>query len=316
MCWTASVASSGSEIPTHLNNNTVTQNMSHTFKLQEDVSIHVVTHNLSHISSSSSSSSTCPTTSSPALIFLHYWGGSSRTWTQVIALLEEDGYPLIAIDFRGWGDSSGPARADAYSIAALASDVETVIQKLDLTAFVLVGLSMGAKVGQLIAGRGHSGLRGLVLTSPAPPTPLVLDAAMQEQQTHAYDDRQSACFVTERILTALSPPPIIVSALVDDQLRGDAWAKAAWPSYAMAEDISGIVELTNVPCTILAAERDLVEPLERVTREVRDRIPGAKLTAIPGSGHLSPIDAPEHVAREIRLFLSHLITNGEKGVGS
>jgi pimeloyl-ACP methyl ester carboxylesterase len=40
----------------------------------------------------------------PALAFLHYWGGSSRTWQEVIRRL--GGEPLaIALNQRGWAGS-------------------------------------------------------------------------------------------------------------------------------------------------------------------------------------------------------------------
>ena len=38
----------------------------------------------------------------PALVFLHYWGGSSRTWKYVTAALAKS-YRTVAIDHRGWG---------------------------------------------------------------------------------------------------------------------------------------------------------------------------------------------------------------------
>ena len=40
-----------------------------------------------------------------ALVFLHYWGGSSRTWLPVMEYLANT-HRCIAIDFRGWGQSS------------------------------------------------------------------------------------------------------------------------------------------------------------------------------------------------------------------
>jgi pimeloyl-ACP methyl ester carboxylesterase len=36
----------------------------------------------------------------PSLVFLHYWGGSSRTWDEVIARLA-DQHRSIALDHRG-----------------------------------------------------------------------------------------------------------------------------------------------------------------------------------------------------------------------
>jgi pimeloyl-ACP methyl ester carboxylesterase len=37
----------------------------------------------------------------PALIFLHYWGGTSRTWNGVVHQLK-DHFRCIAYDMRGW----------------------------------------------------------------------------------------------------------------------------------------------------------------------------------------------------------------------
>ena len=41
----------------------------------------------------------------PALIFLHYWGGSRRTWIPVLQRLDP-GQGFVAYDQRGWGDST------------------------------------------------------------------------------------------------------------------------------------------------------------------------------------------------------------------
>ena len=43
-------------------------------------------------------------TAEPALVFLHYWGGTSRTWRKVTAELEGQ-FKTVAYDARGWGRS-------------------------------------------------------------------------------------------------------------------------------------------------------------------------------------------------------------------
>ena len=92
------------------------------------------------------------------LVFLHYWGGSSRTWREVIGALGPD-VRCIAIDQRGWGRSDAPA--EGYVLADLAADAEGVIGALGLERYILVGHSMGGKVAQLIPRRGGpQGWRG------------------------------------------------------------------------------------------------------------------------------------------------------------
>ena len=38
----------------------------------------------------------------PALVFLHYWGGTGRTWDRVAGRLSER-HRCVAPDLRGWG---------------------------------------------------------------------------------------------------------------------------------------------------------------------------------------------------------------------
>ncbi|KAK4151857.1 alpha/beta-hydrolase [Chaetomidium leptoderma] len=204
-------------------------------------------------------------------------------------------YHTIGLDFRAWGASSSLDDKGAHPIAALADDTEEVMAALNIKNVVLVGLSMGAKVGQLLAARmssetSNSGravtLRGLVLVSPTPPTPLVLPADIREQQLHAYDSEDSAEFVARNILTSTFQSRNLPSFVVSDMLRGSKWATKAWPTYAMTEDVSGAVTRVAVPVLILAAAEDAVEPLGRVQVEVCSRFPGARLEVLDGCGHL------------------------------
>ncbi|OAQ95825.1 hypothetical protein LLEC1_01364 [Akanthomyces lecanii] len=259
------------------------------FNLEHNVTIHATTSNPPDRSAK------------PALVFLHYWGGSSQTWQWVISLLS-DQYPTVALDFRGWGESTGPASEAAYSMSLLASDAEAVIQQLDLGDFVLIGLSMGAKVAQIVAARSPAGLTSTVLLSPAPLSSRRLPPEMKEQQLTAYESVDSATFVTLNVLTASSPANDVVDVLVADQLRGNRWARGAWPGYGMEEDFGELADAIRVPALVLAAEKDVVEPPERVKEEVHDRIRGSRWGVIPGSGHLSPVDCAQEVANRIRSF--------------
>jgi len=53
-------------------------------------------------------------TGSPTLVFLHYWGGSRRTWFEVIGRLS-DRFRCVAVDLRGWGKSDN--HAEDYSLS-------------------------------------------------------------------------------------------------------------------------------------------------------------------------------------------------------
>ncbi|RBQ80882.1 hypothetical protein FVER53590_10563 [Fusarium verticillioides] len=240
----------------------------------------------------------------PTIIFLHFWGGSSKTWSPVNGLIALS-FPTVRLDFRGWGSSTGPTDETEYSILKLAQDVEQVIEQLELHNYIIVGHSMGAKVAQAIAGRKLvSGLAGLVLLCPAPPTPLMLPEEMRDQQISAYNNTQNAEFVARNVLTAKPLPDGTIEGIVEDMLKGNPSAKAAWPRYAMIEDIQELCKRISIPSIVVAGAKDQVEPVARVKAEVGGNISVAKFLVLDKVGHLAPLEAPKEVAEIIYNFVS------------
>jgi pimeloyl-ACP methyl ester carboxylesterase len=239
----------------------------------------------------------------PSLVFLHYWGGSSRTWDGVVSRLA-DNHRSIATDHRGWGESEAPETG--YGLADLADDARGVIEALNVDRYVLVGHSMGGKTAQLLAARRPAGLRGLVLVAPSPPTPTVLPKEQREAFLHAYDSRESIAYVRDHILTAMPLTEEQRMQVTEDSLRGAPQAKRAWPTGMMLEDIRSDVSLINVPTLVLSGERDQVDPTERLRQELLPHIAEARLQVLPGAGHLSMLEAPEAVAQAIGRFVATL----------
>jgi 3-oxoadipate enol-lactonase len=244
----------------------------------------------------------------PTLILLHFWGGSSWTFSSLTSYLSPR-FRCIAIDFPGWGSSTGPQDPDGYTIKQLATDIETLIPKLDVQEFVLVGHSMGGKVAQLIAGRGLvKGLKGMVLIAPAPPTPLELPKEVKEQRLAAYLSPQSAEFVTRNVLSSSKLDDEIVGMLVKDMMKGNEFARAAWPTYGMAEDILGEAKKIDVPVLLVVGELDRVETVERLGREVLGNLKGTKMVVVEGKGHLLPVEASEEVSRLVGEFVVKVVS--------
>lgn len=253
----------------------------------------------------------------PTLLFLHFWGGSANTFSSVVNILSPS-FPTIALDFRGWGASTGPDEAGAYSTTDFSTDVEKVIQDLGLKAVVLVGHSMGGKVAVSIAGRHAlpAGiLKGLALLAPAPPTPLSLpDPIMRGQQIHAFDNIENAEAAIRNVLTVPDNPALtdeLVKSTAEDMVRGNKWAKAAWPIYGMAEDITGLFDRIDTPVLVVTGANDTIELAERMRTGIRDRLNSmsggkASLVIIEGSGHLLPVEKPVEVAQSVRKFVERL----------
>jgi pimeloyl-ACP methyl ester carboxylesterase len=238
----------------------------------------------------------------PTVVFLHCWGGSSRTWDRVIAALPP-GYRTVAIDQRGWGSSDHPL--SGYSVAELADDTAGAIEALGLERYILIGHSMGGKTAQFLASRRPRGLIGLVLVAPAPPSPLNLP----EETRIMMGGPNIGEVVTAAIKQVLTFNPITredAELLVSDAVRASSAARTAWPRQTSLEDITSQVARINVPTLVISGDQDKVDTVETLKRELLPRIPGAVLRVLPDVGHLSPLEAPNEIAAHLDNFAKKL----------
>jgi pimeloyl-ACP methyl ester carboxylesterase len=239
---------------------------------------------------------------SPALVFLHYWGGSHRTFFRTVSALASTN-AVITFDQRGWGQARnlpGP-----YDIHQLADDVVDVVSGLALESFLLIGHSMGGKVAQLVASRKPNGLRGLVLVAPAPPRPNV-GPEMVERRSHAYDTRRTVSEAIDRALTHVPLHVDLREQVLTDSLGAGREATLSWPLHGLIEDITDAARQIEVPVVVLAGQHDRVDSAASLTADLLPFIPQACLSVIDGVGHLSPLEVPEAVACHIDAFVQNL----------
>lgn len=239
----------------------------------------------------------------PSLVFLHYWGGSTRTWRLVIERLAASAR-CVAIDHRGWGRSSAPA--SGYAIADLAADARAVIDALGLDDYILVGHSMGGKVAQLLASRRPPGLRGLVLVAPAPATPAPVPDAARAQMAASYTSREAVLAALDTVLRHAALGDELREQVIEDSLAGADQAKHAWPAHAIAEDVSADLRRIDVPALVIAGEHDRVEPADVLRSHVVAEIPGARLVTVADCGHLIPLEQPDALSDAVRAFVDQL----------
>ncbi|MVU81469.1 alpha/beta fold hydrolase [Nocardia sp. ET3-3] len=235
----------------------------------------------------------------PMLVFLHYWGGSHRTFDPLADHLEYPGR-MVTYDHRGWGESRtlpGP-----YDINQLAADAQCLLTELAPERFVLIGHSMGGKVAQLLAARRLPGLEGVVLIAPAPARPAVT-AEGQRQLVHAYDDAAAVAGSLDQVLLHRPLPDALRERVIQDSLAGSVAAHEAWALDSIARDLTAIVPRIEVPVLVLAGEHDRVDPPQVLTEHLRPYIPTATLRIIPDTGHLSPLENPQALAAHIGRFV-------------
>lgn len=237
----------------------------------------------------------------PTLIFLHYWGGSARTWDLVRNRL--DGRDTLAVDQRGWGRSRslpGP-----YTLQQLADDVVATIADAGIDDYVLVGHSMGGKVAQLVAATRPGGLRGIVLVGSGPAKPAaMITPDYQTALSHAYDSAESVAGARDHVLTASPLPEGWAEQVVADSLSsGSDDVRTEWPLRGIAEDISDRTHRIDVPALVIGGEHDRVEPVEVLRDNLLPYLADAEFIVLPDTGHLIPLEAAEALGDAIAGFV-------------
>lgn len=120
------------------------------------------------------------------VILLHGFPETSRMWSELMGLLKEDGYRVIAPDQRGYSHGARPLGVDNYKIDKLAQDVIDIADAFSIEKFHLVGHDWGSAVGWAIASEKEERL----LTWSALSVPH-LDAFRDAMQSDAVQTKKS-----------------------------------------------------------------------------------------------------------------------------
>lgn len=102
------------------------------------------------------------------VVLIHGWPLTSASWEAQARVLADNGYRVIAYDRRGFGRSDWAG--SGYDYNTLASDLNDLMQALDLQGATLVGFSMGGgEVARYFSEYGWERLHSVVLASAVPP---------------------------------------------------------------------------------------------------------------------------------------------------
>jgi len=242
---------------------------------------------------------------SPALVFLHYFAGSSRSWRRVVDQAANAGR-CVRLDVPGFG---GSPPLTAYSVHDVAQAIGAAIAPMRLQSYVLLGHSMGGKLALAMALARPPGLAGLVLVAPSPPSPEPMDERERSRLLTSHGDRASA----ERTLQTITRRPLPaddVAACIADNLRTSPEGWRWWLEGGSREDITAEVKEIAYPVLVLGGSDDPVIPPRVIAAQVMSVLPNAQRQEIPGAGHLLPLEAAQEVGLAIGAFAASLRDGG------
>ncbi len=247
------------------------------------------------------------TGSGPAVVLLHAFPLWSGMWDEVRAALAGT-CRVLTPDLRGFGRS--PLGEDLPSLEAMADDVVALLDRLGLERVALGGVSMGGYVAMALLRRHAHRLRSLILA----------DTKAGADPPPARENRER---IARTVLAERSPRVLVADVLpmllgettvrsrpgVVDRVRAMVEAAppeaVAWAQRAMSARPASLDVLAGaqVPALVLVGEEDTVSPLPDA-EAMAAALPDAQLEVIPGAGHLSAVEVPEHFAALVGRFVA------------
>ncbi|HEX8300412.1 alpha/beta hydrolase [Sphingomonas sp.] len=242
---------------------------------------------------------------------------NARDYEQLAERLAGE-WRVIAVEFRGRGESAYAKDPMSYVPLAYLQDVEALLAELKIDRFVAIGTSLGGIVTMLLAGTGAERLAGVVLNDVGPeidpaglarigsyvgravwhPTWVHTARAVAEGNADVYPDFgiEDWLRMAKRLYRVNSSGRIVLDydMKIAEPFRipGNETGPDMWPT---------IDALQGKPLLIVRGERsDILSPA--VAEKMRKRVKGAELVTVPGIGHAPTLDEPEAVAGIGRLL--------------
>jgi len=102
----------------------------------------------------------------PSLLFIHGGWVSRKMWAPQVKYFSAN-YQVITCDIRGHGRTGGSLKK-RYSMELFASDIVEMLEKLQVNEPIIVGLSMGGMVAQVLATKySDYAIKALILSDTA-----------------------------------------------------------------------------------------------------------------------------------------------------
>lgn len=238
------------------------------------------------------------------VVMIHGLGGSSNTFQPQMEALR--GFRVIRVDCPGAGRS--PVPHEDLSIESLADATLRAIAALGVERAHFVGHSMGTLICQQIAADRP----GLVAS-------LTLFGALIEPSEGMRSALPARAGLARRAGMSPIADQIIEGALSSETRNSRPAAVAFVRESVMRQDPEGYARhcealasaraadhrLVSAPALLIAGEADGTAPAG-VARDLAERLGGARVAVIDGSGHWLTVEKPRECNEKMREFLGNL----------
>ncbi|PPF54977.1 alpha/beta hydrolase [Clavibacter michiganensis] len=250
------------------------------------------------------------------VVLIHGWPLSGESWKKQVPAFEAAGFRVITYDRRGFGRSDKPLTG--YDYDTFASDLDALLDQLDLVDVTLVGFSMGGgEIARYIGTHGEARLHSVVFASAVPPYlmqgddnpdgPLTKDAAAEmtagltKDEDSFYDGFTTAFFSADGVVKVTEEERQEAIALAHQSRKHAALASmAAFATTDFRDDLTKV----TVPTLVIHGDGDGTVPFEGSGARTHAAIAGSELHVIAGAPHGVTVSHPEEWNRVVLEFLA------------
>lgn len=237
------------------------------------------------------------------VLLLHGLGSSTLDWEPQITAFSQQ-YQVVAVDFRGHGQSDKPA--GPYSIARFAADIANLISKLGLGPMHVVGISMGGMVAFQLAVDAPEHVRSLVIINSGPEFPShTIKAKLVIQSRLLMLKFMGMRRLGTAIAKRLFPKPeheslrhMFVDRFSSNDPRAYENSVRAIARFSVADRLDQI----RCPVLVVSSDRDYTPVSAK--QAYLPQLASAKLIVIRDAGHACTLDQPDQVNAALLDFMS------------
>ena len=242
------------------------------------------------------------TGSGESIIFVHEFGGDTRSWQPQVEQLSQH-YRCVVYNARGYPPSDVPEDETLYGQQLSTADLKGVLDALDIERAFVVGLSMGAYTGLMLTMQHPERVRALVFASggsgayPATRTQFLADThAVAEKMLQANSVDASGISSGPSRVQLQNKNRTVWEQFAAHLSEHSALGSAYTLRHVQAErpalyDLAAELRAVTTPTLLVVGDED--ESCLDVNLHLKRTMPYAGLSIFPKSGHLLNLEEPE-----------------------
>ena len=220
----------------------------------------------------------------PTLVLLHGAGDSAGTWSSIVKTFTPR-YRVVIPDLAGHGGSA-PAEGP-ISVGQVLTGLEAVMQQGPQDPAIIVGNSLGAWAAMLYARAHPDRVARLVLVNGG-----ALVGDRPDLSLTPKTREEAAALMTQLRDPSAEPIPGFVLDNVVREAQAGPIARLVQTAGEMGQYVlEGRLHEVTVPADLLWGESDRLFSIA-YARRMMSQLPAARLTTIPGCGHVPQQECP------------------------